>query len=363
MSVFAAFAPGRIEVLGNHTDYNLGFVLACAIPLGITIQGETTNGAACTMRSREFEGPATRSMKGEWTPTPGHWSNYPIGVFEVLKEEGLTPPAFDATFESTLPPGAGLSSSAALEVSTALFLLAACGITWEPLRIARACRRAENVYARVNCGLLDQLTSVAGKQDHLISIDFRDETYTTIPFPRDFCFLVFASGVPHNLVGGEYNERREQCFDAATRLGLLSLRDASTETLQANRASLPELSYRRALHVTGENERVLEAINALSSGAPERLGPLMLASHESSRSNFENSTPYLDLLVEIAASTPGVLGARLTGGGFGGSIVALCHADRAKEAIQSIERAYAAQSGYATYGLTLTPWHGAHLIL
>jgi galactokinase len=323
---------------------------------------QTTHGAACTIRSREFDGPATRPIQGGWTPAPGHWSNYPFGVLEILKQEGLTPPAFAATFESTLPPGAGLSSSAALEVSTALFLLATCGLTWEPLRIARACRRAENIYAGVNCGLLDQLTSVAGKKEHLISIDFRDETHTTIPFPKDFCFLVFASGVPHSLVVGEYNERRDQCYDAATRLGLPSLREASTETVKANRTSLPELSYRRALHITGENERVLEAIKALSSGSPERLGTLMLASHESSRLNFENSTPYLDLLVEIAVATPGVLGARLTGGGFGGSIVALCKADHAKDATQTIEKAYAAQSGYATYGLTLTPWHGAHLI-
>ncbi len=362
MREFAAFAPGRIEVLGNHTDYNLGRVLSCAIPLGITIQGKTTEEVFCAIQSREFGGLTQRPLMGEWNPTPGHWSNYPFGVLEVLLEEGLRPPAFNATFESSLPAGAGLSSSAALEVSTALFLLAASDVNWEPLQIARACRRAENVYAGVQCGLLDQLTSVAGKKDHLISIDFLDETHSALPFPKDLCFVVFASGVPHKLVGGEYNERREQCFEAAGRLGLSSLREASTEMLHANRQKLTDVSYRRALHVTGESERVVQAIAALTNGAPERLGALMLESHESSRVNFENSTPYLDLLVQISASTPGVLGARLTGGGFGGSIVALCRTDRAREAIESIEKAYAAESGIATYGLTLTPWQGAHLI-
>ena len=362
MKEFAAFAPGRIEVLGNHTDYNLGTVLSCAIPLGITIQGVLTQDDTCTIRSQGFDGRITRSLNGTWESTTGHWSSYPFGVIEVLLRSGVQVPGFDASFESTLPAGAGMSSSAALEVSTAFFALAAANVQWEPLEIARACRKAENVYAGVNCGLLDQLTSVAGERDCLVSIDFLDESYTSISFPTDCCFLVFASGVPHSLVGGEYNERREQCFDAARRLGLSSLREATSRLLEENRRDLPPLSYRRALHVTSENERVASAIAALKRHNAEELGSLMTMSHESSKTNFENSTPFLDLLVEIACRTPGIYGARLMGGGFGGAIVALCDNDEASRASESIARAYGSESGHTTFGLKLTPWNGARML-
>jgi galactokinase len=362
MKESAAFAPGRIEVLGNHTDYNYGYVLSCAIPLGITIQGSVTELNECSVRSEAFDGRETRKLPGPWKPRPRHWTNYPFGVIEVLLEEGVAVPGFEATFESTLPSGAGMSSSAALEISTAMFALACANVNWDPLRIARACRRAENVYAGVNCGLLDQLTSVAGKPDRLVSIDFKDESFSTIEFPAECCFLVFASGVPHNLVGGEYNERREQCNDAATTLGVSSLREATREMLVKNREALSGLSFRRAMHVVGENERVLKAIAALKSNDPESLGRLMYESHQSSIENFENSTQYLDLLVSIARRTKGIYGARLTGGGFGGAIVALCEKSMAADASEQISRQYGADSGNPTYGLLVAPWGGAHML-
>ncbi len=362
MQRITAFAPGRIEVLGNHTDYNLGCVLSCAIPLGVTVHAGGCRDGYYTFVSDGYEGNARRGTEEAWTPRRGFWGNYPLGVLEVLREEDVRPPAFSARVESTVPPGAGLSSSAAMEVATAYTALALAGVQWSPLRIARACRRAENVYAGVQCGLLDQLTSVAGEEGRLVHIDFRDETYERQDAPSDHLFLVFGSGVPHTLAGGEYNERRMQCAETAKELGAASLREVDIERLRAGKSKLREVVYRRALHVVGENARVAAAVAALGRGDAVALGRLMSESHRSSVANFENSTPYLDALVGIAEKTPGILGARLTGGGFGGAIVALAAKAQAAAACAAVEREYSKATGKLTYGLELTPWRGGGIV-
>jgi galactokinase len=265
-------------------------------------------------------------------------------------------------FTSNLPSGAGLSSSAALEVSTALAVLALIQQSMSQLEIAKLCRRAENEFVGVNCGLLDQATSVGGRLDQLVEIDCRTEEISTVPCPSGVAFIVVSSGVKHALVGGEYNERREHCFEAAKLLGLTSLRDASTSLVAASGDVLPDVVRRRALHITGENERVLCAASSIRSGNLAELGRLMFESHESSRVNFENSTPELDTLVGLASRIEGVLGARLTGGGFGGSVVVLAEQKDAIRVSTQIALDYRSSSGIVTEPKIYRPAQGAHLL-
>ncbi len=338
-----AYAPGRVELLGNHTDYNEGFVLSAAIDRGVTITGEATGTPLIALHSKEL-GAALEIT--EVTPQVDHeWANYPLGVWTTFRNAGWPVGGFRASITSDLPLGAGLSSSAALEVATAKLLEKLFGFHLDPLELARLCRRAENEFVGVNCGLLDQVSSVFGKEGHAIFLDCREEKVEPIRFPAGVSLLITQCGVPHRLSGGEYNERREQCFDAAKRLGVRTLRDVSTAQLLAA-PGLPELSRRRALHVVGENERVTAAVAAMRAGDVAAIGALMNQSHESSRRNFENSTPELDTLVAIAQSLPGVHGARLTGGGFGGATVTLVEATQAHTLATELMACYRRETGH-----------------
>jgi len=346
----SSYAPGRVELLGNHTDYNEGYVLSAAIDRGVTMTGEPTGSSLVVLRSSTLN----KSYEGDIAQlTPNHhdheWTNYPLGVVDVFLKDGLPVGGFRAEIESNLPLGAGLSSSAALEVATAMLLQKLFGFTLERLPMAKLCRRAENEFVGVKCGLLDQASSAFGKAGNAIFLDCRKETVENTPFPGGVELLITQCGVPHRLAGGEYNERRMQCFDAAERLGAKALRDVSMAQLTAAAASLPVMSYKRALHVVGENERVLAGIDHLRSGNVRGFGELMFASHESSRVNFENSTPELDLLVAIATGEPGVLGSRLTGGGFGGATVTLLERDKAQAIAEEISAKYHRQTGFTAH--------------
>ena len=213
-----------------------------------------------------------------------------------------------------------------------------------PIDLARLCRKAENEYVGVSCGLLDQVSSIFGKKDHAIFLDCRAETVETFPFPPGIGLLVVHSGVKHALSGGEYNERRDQCFEAAEILGVRALRDATGEQLAA--AVMPALVKRRAAHIIGENERVFQAVDHLKRHDAVALGNLMRESHRSSMENFENSTPELDALVEISCAQEGVYGARLTGGGFGGAIVALVSLNAIEEIAKAVEAEYLERTGH-----------------
>ena len=344
-----AYAPGRVELLGNHTDYNEGYVLSAAIDRGVTMTGEKTGSSKVALCSatlgKTFEIDATQLVPN----ADQEWVNYPLGVLDVYQKNGIAVGGFSANIESNLPLGAGLSSSAALEVATAMLLQKLFGLNLDRLQIAKFCRRAENEFVGVNCGLLDQASSAFGKAGHAIFLDCRNETVETTPFPDGVELLITQCGVPHRLAGGEYNERRLQCFDAAARLGAKALRDVSSAQLEAGKASMPELSYKRAAHVVGENERVLQGIEFLRNGDARGFGSLMFASHESSRVNFENSTPELDRLVEIVKGLPGVYGARLTGGGFGGATVTLLERDKAAAVAEAIVAKYHEQTGFTAH--------------
>ena len=344
--MFTSYAPGRVELLGNHTDYNEGVVLSAAIDRGVTLTGEKTGSSRIALSSATL-GETVESDATALSPGKDHeWANYLLGVVDVFQKAGFCVGGFTAQIESNLPLGAGLSSSAALEVSTAVLLQKLFGLDLDRLTLAKLCRRAENEFVGVNCGLLDQVSSAFGKAGHAIFLDCRNETVETTPFPGGVELLITQCGVPHRLSGGEYNERRLQCFDAAARLGVKALRDVTSAQLEAGKTILPELSYRRAAHIVGENERVLRGIALLRSGDVQAFGALMFASHESSRHHFENSTPELDALVEIAHRLPGVLGSRLTGGGFGGATVTLLERDKAQAVKEALVAKYREQTGF-----------------
>jgi galactokinase len=336
-----AFAPGRVEILGNHTDYNGGVVLSAALQLGIRASGRRLDGGEIRLASGAAAEETFSRAAG--LKRSGRWTDYPLGVAEMLARAGAEAGGFEVRYESTLPSGAGLSSSAALEVATAVLLTRLYPFALSPMDLAKLCRRAENEFVGVNCGLLDQASSVFGRRDHLVYLDCRSETVETIPFPSHLGLLIINSGVKHALTGGEYNERREQCFEAARYMGVEALRDATTSQLEST--DMPPLAKRRAYHVVGENERVFQAIVALRAGRAEELGALMTASHRSSMENFENSTNELDVLVELATAQSGCYGARLTGGGFGGAIVALVEKSAADGVRQSVLAAYLARTG------------------
>jgi galactokinase len=356
MTTYTSFAPGRVEILGNHTDYNGGEVLAAALEMGVHVEGCRREGGGARLES-EGMGAAVEFDSLDGLRPGGGWTDYPVGVAVTMRAAGLPVGGFEARYRSTLPAGAGLSSSAAIEVATAVLLARMNGFDPGPMETAKLCRRAENEFVGVQCGLLDQATSVFGRKGMLVHLDCRDESVRSVPFFEGFGFLIINSGVRHELTGGEYNERRAACHEAARLLGVGTLREATPEMLEA--AGLPDLPARRARHVVGENRRVVEGLGAMERGDAEGFARLMTASHRSSMENFENSTPELDLLVELATAAGGCLGARLTGGGFGGAVVALVREESAEEVLRSVVEAYGRATGVETDGWFCRPADGA----
>lgn len=337
------FAPGRVELLGNHTDYNSGVVLSAALQLGISVTGRKRDDGRILLSSEGMDG-TSETTRSEGLKRQDSWVDYPLGVAQMLADAGAEAGGFEATYSATLPVGAGLSSSAAIEVATAMLLTRLYPFSLSPLDLAKLCRKAENEFVGVSCGLLDQVSSIFGKKDHIVFLDCRAESVDQIPFPENLALLIVHSCVKHELTGGEYNERRDQCFEAARRMGVPALRDVTSAQLEA--AELPDLVKRRAAHIVGENERVFEALEHLKEGRGAQFGRLMTLSHKSSMNNFENSTAELDALVEIATALPGCHGARLTGGGFGGAIVALVERDATERLGAQIVDAYRERTGF-----------------
>jgi galactokinase len=354
------YAPGRVEMLGNHTDYNEGLALAAAINLGVTVRAEKLDADVIEVSS-ETNGREVRvSLKNLQRLEEEPWANYPIGVIKSLREAGFDIGGLRLRVTSNLPRGSGLSSSAAFEVATAVAALELFGLSMQPMALAQLCQKAENKFVGVRCGLLDQASSVFGKEDEVILLDFRATTARTVPLSPAVALLLVDSGVPHQLTEGEYNERRSQCHAAAAALDVKALRDATSEAVSS--ASLDPQIRARALHITGENERVLAGVAALESGQMQKFGELMFQSQESSRRNFENSTPFLDALVEIASETEGVLGARLTGGGFGGATIWLVENDQASEILSRVSGAYHQKTGATCKAIVTKASQGVRLL-
>ena len=327
----SAYAPGRVELLGNHTDYHEGLVLGAAINLGLTIRGDLRSDGRIILSSpgRGVVEVSTPDFEPLQSPEQ-RWANYALGVAAGLHRRGVNIGGFSAEIVSDLPEGHGLSSSAAFAVATAFFLLKLFHGSLPLIDIAKISQEAEHEFVGVRSGLLDQVMSIFGKAGHTIFFDVRAEEIRAVPFPAAVALVIGESGVKRQLADGRYNSRREETFAAARALGVRTLRDATVEQLSTS--DLDDVIRRRALHVVCENERVGRAVEFLERGRVQSVGALMYESHESSRTNFENSTPELDTLVDLARKIPGVFGSRLTGAGFGGATVTLCDADCADEA-------------------------------
>ncbi|MBW3667761.1 MAG: galactokinase [Actinobacteria bacterium] len=310
--MITARAPGRVNLIGDHTDYTGGLVLPMAIDLATTVEGEP-GGDTVVLSSADEGSEAVVPLDVADPPSVSPpWARYVAGVVAVMRPAG----GLRGSVSTTLPLGAGLSSSAALEVAVALAL----GFDGTPLALAHLCQSAEQVASGVPCGIMDQLASAAGVEGHALLIDCTSLDVTPVRMPDAVDVWVVHSGVPRGLAGSAYADRRAECDEAAARIG--PLRAATV----ADASSLSDpLLRRRARHVVTENERVGAFADALTAGDIDELGPLMTASHASLRDDFEVSIPVLDELVDRLAATPGVIGARLTGAGFGGCVVALAH--------------------------------------
>ena len=346
MSPASAYAPGRVELLGNHTDYNRGVVLGAAIDRGLTVAGISRRDDFVVLTSISTGSRVRVTLRDlQSQDSEARWANYPLGVVQQFLKTGFEIRGFDAEISGDLEPGAGLASSAALEVATAGLLMKLHELRIDPMEVAKLCQRAENEFVGVRSGLLDQVVSVFGRADGVVYLDCQTEEVRTIPFPAGFALVIAESGVKHDLLASLYNERREECAAAAAALGLESLREVTPDHLTYAGTSLEPTLFRRAAHIVGENDRVWCAVAALEKADAAAVGHLMNASHESSRVNFENSTPELDRLVAIAKALPGVVGSRLTGGGFGGSTVTLVESGRAAEVAELIAGNYRELTG------------------
>ena len=329
-------APGRVNLIGDHTDYNDGFVLPLAIQLECIVRARARDDGRIRLRSSDVPGELDIAADGSTEPREvAGWGRYAAGLARVLRDRGRPPHGLEGVVSSTVPLGSGLSSSAALEVALALALCEAAAFELPALELALACQEAELVATGVPCGIMDQLAAVAGVAGHAQLIDCRSHDAPPIPLPASLDVLVVHSSVARERSGSAYAERREACEAVAARLGLRALRDATPEQV----ADEP-----RARHVVSENARVLAAADALIAGRMDELGPLLRESHVSLRDDYEVSTPELDTLV-VALEGAGALGARLTGAGFGGCVVALTPAGAATDVAARAGVRYRAETG------------------
>ncbi len=355
-------APGRLELLGNHTDYNDGLVMALAVDKYIFFAASPRTDGKIELISSAFPQPEIFPVdKIEKNPA-APWANYVKGVLLQLRQRGVHFSGFNAAITGTIPMGAGMSSSAALEVGTALivrklfpYTLTATGLGAAPqrdakgelppltaaerLEIAKVGQAAENKFVGVNCGLLDQISSLFGKASSVVDIDCHSLSVENSPMPGE-AIIVCNSGVKHELIGGEYNELRQNCENAAQKLGAKFLRTVDPKDVEANKSKLTQREYECAKHVTTEIARVVAGAKALQTGDHQQFGQYMFQSHESSRDSLKNSTKELDVLVELARKHPGCLGARLTGGGFGGATINLVKYHEAQSFIDYMTREY-----------------------
>lgn len=361
-------APGRLELLGNHTDYNDGLVMALAVDKYIFIAATPRTDGKIELVSASFpERETFTADKLERNPK-APWANYVKGVLEQLRKRNIHYSGFNAAIRGTIPIGAGMSSSAALEVATALtvrelfpFSLSEAGTPAPPpqrddkgqlpplasgerLQFAKLCRAAENEFVGVQCGILDQISALYGKAWSVIDIDCRSLTVEHSPMSGE-AVIVCNSGVKHELVGGEYNELRQNCESAAKKLGAKSLRSVELGQVEAAKSQLTQREYECAHHVVGEIARVVAGARALREDDHKQFGQYMFQSHESSRDFLRNSTQELDTLVELARKHPGCLGARLTGGGFGGATINLVAHHQADSFIEHMARKYQDATG------------------
>jgi galactokinase len=340
-------APARVNLIGEHTDYTGGFVLPMAIPFATSV---TISPGADGYRFLSEAFSTVRAIGPDDTsPAISDWSDYPVGVLRQLQALGITPPSFDLFVRGNIPLGSGLSSSASIEVVTAVALLAFSGHTMSASEIAVLCRRAENEYVHSPCGIMDQFVITAAVAEHALMLNTGDLTFELLPLNRgdlrDCCVVVANSMVKHSIAGGDYGVRRREVEAGQAVLrekvpGVGDLGDATLDQLEAHRELMSPESYKRCHHIISENGRVLEARDAMMEGNAVQLGDAMTRSHTSQRDDFKCSVDEIDFLVETALQLPGCFGARLTGGGFGGCTVNLVQVKDAEAFTQALKAAY-----------------------
>ncbi|XP_064179299.1 galactokinase isoform X1 [Anguilla rostrata] len=360
----AVCAPGRVNLIGEHTDYNQGFVLPMALPLVTVMVGSrtpdqnvsivTTTETAEEPRRVDFVLPKDNQPLSPGQPS---WANYIKGVLQHYRAQPL--PGFRAVVVSSVPLGGGLSSSASLEVAVYTFLQQLCPDDGDKVAKALACQQAEHTHAGVPCGIMDQFVSVLGSEGHALLIDCRSLEAMLVPLADpSLVILITNSNVRHSLTGSEYPSRRRQCEEAAAILGRSSLREVSLQDLEDAKGRLDSVTFRRARHVIEEIKRTTEAAEALKRGAYQEFGKLMVESHNSLRDHYEVSCRELDQLVSAAMAVKGVYGSRMTGGGFGGCTVTLLEADAVDRTMQHIKEQY---HGSPTFYIT-KPSDGARVL-
>lgn len=328
--VFTTHSPGRVNIIGEHTDYNDGFVLPMAINYGtwVALRPRQDNRVVVTALDKKEK---LDFDLGNLSKGTGGWKEYVTGVAWALQETGHKLKGWEGVFSGDVPIGAGLSSSAALELALARAFALASDLDWDPAQMALTCQKAENQWVGINSGIMDQMISACGREKFALMIDCRSLETKQVPLPENTRFVILDTHTRRGLVDSAYNERRAQCEAVACHFDVEALRDITQDQLEKRAGILDLTLYRRAQHVLSENQRVLDAVKALKKGDAVRLGLLMNESHASMRDDFEISREEIDQMVAIAQSQPGCYGARMTGGGFGGCAVALVAEDQVEK--------------------------------
>jgi galactokinase len=343
-------APGRVNLIGEHTDYNDGFVLPAALGLATWVAAGRRDDGRLVVHSEHLDQSREWNLADAEPPPARHWSDYVAGVAVVLRRAGHHVGGANLLIASDVPIGSGLSSSAALEVASALALLDLAGLDVDRTELAKLCQRAEIEFVGARVGIMDQFIACHGVAGAAVLLDCRSLESRPVPLAADLRLVACNSMVRHGHAGGEYNRRREECERGVALLGrhnpgVQSLRDVTLTLLESHRHELPDVIFRRCRHVITENGRVEAAAGAFTSGRLDALRTLMARSHSSLRHDYEVSCPELDLLVELAEAVPGVYGARMTGGGFGGCTVNLVQADAVGEFHDRVSAAYETRTG------------------
>ena len=342
-----AIGPGRVNLIGEHTDYNDGFVLPVALRRDVRLVFRPRADRRVRLHSVEYDETFEFDLDRLAYNKAMLWTNYVQGVAWALQQEGLPLIGLDGVISGNVPRGSGLSSSAALEIASALAFMHAAG-QMDALtgpQVAQAAQRAENQFVGVNCGIMDQFISLLGAENHALLIDCRSLGYELVPFPANAALVIGNTKASRSLAGSAYNQRRQECESGVAALhavlpGIRALRDVTSAQLETHHALLDPTVYRRCRHVVSENERVLQTVEALKRGDLARVGEMMNASHESLRNDYEVSSEALDIMVAAMRSTPGCYGARLTGAGFGGCAVALVDPGREQALADAIFEHY-----------------------
>ncbi len=360
-------APGRVNLIGEHTDYNGGFVLPAAVDKEIVFAVGLNGGAQLRLVAHDLGETLTLTSAAEISPSETHWANYLLGVAAQLQQRGVAVPGFDCVFGGTMPMGAGMSSSAAVECGLAFALNQLLNSGFDKMELARLAQKAEHTYAGVQCGIMDQFASLFGRPGQVVRLDCRSFDYAYFPFDTSASRIVLCnSGVKHSLASSAYNTRRQECQQGVSVLQqhypeVKSLRDATLAQLEAHRAELDPVVFRRSTYVVQENTRVETACRHLEAGDLAAFGREMYASHAGLRDDYEVSCTELDALVAAAQGQPGVFGSRMMGGGFGGCTINLVAPDKVDEFIASVSAAYEQQFGrkLETYQTTIVGGVGA----